>query len=47
MQFFHSIIVLQEMWLLNNAMHQNEIHFMLIYGNNNAASTSIQITKVT
>ena len=35
------------MSLFNNAMHQKEIHSMLIYGNDNAASTSTQITKVT
>ena len=26
------------MWLINNAMRQNEIHSMLIYGNDNAAN---------
>ena len=28
------------MWLFNNAIHQNEIHSMLIYGNDNAVTTS-------
>ena len=36
MQFFHSIILLHDMWLFNNAMHQKEIHLML---NDNSAST--------
>ena len=45
--YFQSIILLQEMWLYKNAMHQKRIHSMLIYGNDNAASTSTQITKVT
>ena len=31
------------MWLFNNAVRHNEI----IYGNDNAASISTQITKVT
>ena len=34
------------MWLFNNAVHQTEIHSMHIYGNDNAASTRTQITKV-
>ena len=46
MQFFHSIILLQEM-LSNNEMSQQEIHLMLIYGNEDDASTSTQIMKVT
>ena len=33
--------------LSNNAMSQQEIHLMLIYGNDNDAGTSTQITKVT
>ena len=40
MHFFCSIILLQEMWLFNNNMRQKEIHSILIYGNDNAASTS-------
>ena len=47
LQFFHSAVLLQEMWLFNNAMCQKEINLMHIYGNDNAASTSTQITKVT
>ena len=44
---FYWIILLQETWLFNSATHQKEIHLMLIFGNNKAASTSTQITKVT
>ena len=40
LQFFHSIILLQEMWLFNNAMLQKEIHSMHIYGKDNTASTN-------
>ena len=46
-KFFYSIILLQEIWLFNNAMHQKEIHLMHIYGKDNATSTSTHITKVT
>ena len=35
------------MCLFDNSMRQKEIHSMLIYGNDNAASTSTQIMKVT
>ena len=35
------------MWLFNNDMRQKEIHSMLIYGNDNAASTGTKIMKVT
>ena len=34
------------MWLFNQAMRQKEIHSMQIFGNDNTASTSTQITKV-
>ena len=34
------------MWLFNNTMRQKEIHSMLIYGNDDAASTCTQIMKV-
>ena len=37
MQFLHSFILLQDMWLFKNAMRQNEIHSMLIYADDNAA----------
>ena len=45
--FFHSIILLQTIWLFNNAMHQKEIHLMLIYVNDNAENTGNQIKKET
>ena len=34
------------MSLFNNTLRQKEIHSMHIYGNDNAASVSTQITKV-
>ena len=45
LQFFHWMILPQEMWLFNNAMRQKENHLMHIYGKDNAASTSTQIMK--
>ena len=47
MQPFYSIILLQYRWSFSNVMHQTKIHSMVISGNNNAASTSTQISKVT
>ena len=46
MQYFHLIILFQEMWLFNNATHQKESHSKLIYSNDNAANTSTRITKL-
>ena len=46
-QFFHSVILRQEMWLFNNALRQKDIYSMLVYDNDNAASTSTKIKKIT
>ena len=43
--FFHSIVLLQEMWLFNNAMRQKEIYSMLIYGKENAANISMELNQ--
>ena len=45
-QFFHSVILRQEMWLFNIAMRQKDIQSMFIYDNDHAASTSTKIKKI-
>ena len=44
MQLFYSIILHQQHWSLSNFIHQTKIHSMVISANNNAVSTSTQIT---
>ena len=44
MNFFHLIILLQEMWLFNNAIEKK---FIWCSNYDNGASTSTQIKEVT
>ena len=47
MQLFYSISLFQQRWSFSSVMHQTKINSMVISANNNAASTSTQISKVT